>query len=188
MARYLRLTYVSRATFPPVREGAGFHPEVGRILLQSRRNNGRSRLVGGLYFSDGCFFQVLEGSQDAVEALYARLQHDPRHQDLKVLDRRDIPEPAFREWAMKHVPDAPEVRALMARHGRTGFEPYSFEPHLVEAMVGLLLGHPDSGQPMEPVAAETTLASTPRQLATAWALVASGLLVSAAIAGWVLLR
>jgi hypothetical protein len=146
MPRYLRLTYVSRATFPPVRDGAGFHPEVGRILLQSRRNNGRDRLVGGLHFADGCFFQVLEGRQDQVEALYARLQHDPRHRDLKVLDRREIPEPAFTGWAMKHVPDAPEVRALMTRHGRTGFEPYSFEPALVDAMVDLLLGHADSGQ------------------------------------------
>lgn len=149
MPRYLRLTYVSRATFPPVRDGAGFHPEVGRILLQSRRNNGRNRLVGGLYFADGCFFQVLEGRQDQVEALYARLQDDPRHQDLKVLDRREIPQPAFRGWAMKHVPDAPEVRVLMARHGRIGFEPYSFEPALVEAMVALLLGNADSGQPRE---------------------------------------
>jgi hypothetical protein len=145
MPRYLRLTYASRATFPPVRDGAGFHPEVGRILLQSRRNNGRNRLVGGLYFSDGCFFQVLEGRQDQVEALYARLQLDPRHRDVKVLDRREIPEPAFTGWAMKHVPDAPDVRALMIRHGRSGFEPYSFEPALVDAMVDLLLGHADSG-------------------------------------------
>jgi hypothetical protein len=188
MSRYVRLTYVSRATFPPVREGAGFHPEVGRILLQSRRNNARSRLVGGLYFADGCFFQVLEGAQDAVESLYARLQHDPRHGDLKVLDRRGIPEPAFREWAMKHVPDAPEVRALMARHGRTGFEPYTFDPALVEAMVGLLLGQADSGQPMEPVPAGQDRAATPQQSTARWVFGASGLLMSAAILGWVLMR
>jgi hypothetical protein len=188
MSRYVRLTYVSRATFPPVREGAGFHPEVGRILLQSRRNNARSRLVGGLYFADGCFFQVLEGAQDAVEALYARLQHDPRHGDLKVLDRRGIPEPAFREWAMKHVPDAPEVRALMARHGRTGFEPYSFDPALVEAMVGLLLGQADSGQPVPSIDTKDLRATASRQTIQSWMFGASGLLVSAAILGWVLMR
>lgn len=147
MSRFLRLTYVSRATFPLVRDGAGIHPEVSRVLLQSRRNNGRNRLVGGLYFSDGCFFQVLEGRTEDVEALYERLHQDPRHGDLKVLDRREIAEPAFSGWAMKHVPDAPEVRNLMARHGRTGFEPYSFEPALVEAMVALLLGSADAGQP-----------------------------------------
>lgn len=154
MSRFLRLTYVSRATFPPVREGAAFHPEVGRILVQSRRNNAQRRLAGGLYFADGCFFQVLEGRREDVEALYQRLQDDPRHQDLKVLDRREIPAPSFDGWAMKHVPDAPEVKALMARHGRVGFEPYSFPPALVEQMVELLVRTPvrrASDEPASPV-------------------------------------
>lgn len=144
MSRYLRLTYASRATFPPVPDGVGFHPEVGRILVQSRRNNQRQRLVGGLYFADGCFFQVLEGRREDVEALYARLEQDPRHQELQVLERREIPAPAFRGWAMKHVPDAPEVKSLMARHGRVGFDPYGFPPALVTQMVDLLLGAPGS--------------------------------------------
>lgn len=188
MPRYIRLTYVSRATFPPVRDGAGFHPEVGRILLQSRRNNGRNRLVGGLYFADGCFFQVLEGRHDQVEALYTRLQDDPRHRDLEVLDRRDIPRPAFQGWAMKHVPDAPEVRALMARHGRIGFEPYSFEPALVDAMVALLLGNADSGQPRE--LPERTDAAAPRLKAANGTMLvgAVGLLIAAAVLAAVLLR
>lgn len=188
MPRYIRLTYVSRATFPPVRDGAGFHPEVGRILLQSRRNNGRNRLVGGLYFADGCFFQVLEGRQDQVEALYTRLQDDPRHQDLKVLDRRDIPRPAFQGWAMKHVPDAPEVRALMARHGRIGFEPYSFEPALVDAMVALLLGNADSGQPREQLDRAEAAGSRSRYANGMMLLGATGLLVAAAALAVVLLR
>ncbi|MDX5444806.1 MAG: BLUF domain-containing protein [Zoogloeaceae bacterium] len=145
MPRHVRLVYASRANFPQIRNGAGIHPEVARILIQSRRNNARRRVVGGLYFADGCFFQCLEGPAEVVEALYQKLHHDPRHRDLKVLDRREIPAPSFREWNMKHVPDAPEVRELLARHGRTGFEPYSFSPELVESMVALLLGRPDVG-------------------------------------------
>lgn len=188
MPRYQRLTYVSRATFPPVRDGAGFHPEVGRILVQSRRNNARQRLVGGLYFADGCFFQVLEGRQEDVEALYAKLQDDPRHRDLQVLDRREIPEPEFRGWAMKHVPDAPEVRALMGRHGRIGFEPYSFSPELAEAMVALLLGTPDSGQPAAPIRGEEARNAASRRREAVMLLGAAGLLVSAAALAIVLFR
>ena len=145
MPRHVRIVYASRATFPAIRNGAGIHPEIARILIQSRRNNARRRVVGGLYFADGCFFQCLEGPADVVETLYQKLHSDPRHRDLKVLDRREIAAPRFREWAMKHVPDAPEVRDLLARHGRTGFEPYSFGPGLVEGMVELLLGRPDIG-------------------------------------------
>lgn len=145
MPHHLRLVYASRATFAPVRHGAGIHPEVARILIQSRRNNARRRVVGGLYYADGCFFQCLEGPAEVVETLYQKLHSDPRHRDLKVLDRREIAAPSFQAWSMKHVPDAPEVRELLARHGRTGFEPYSFSAELVEDMVGLLLGRPDSG-------------------------------------------
>ena len=56
MPRHLRLVYASRATFPPIRDGAGIHPEVARILVQSRRNNARQRLYGGLYYADGSSF------------------------------------------------------------------------------------------------------------------------------------
>ncbi|WP_374473443.1 BLUF domain-containing protein [Arenimonas sp.] len=188
MPRYLRLTYVSRATFPPVRDGAAFHPEVGRILVQSRRNNARQRLVGGLYFADGCFFQVLEGPAEDVEALYAKLQQDPRHEDLQVLERREIPEPEFRGWTMKHVPDAPEVRSLMARHGRIGFEPYSFSPELVQSMVALLLGTPDSGQPAAPIRGEAERDAASRRTEVSMLLGAAGLLVSAAALAIVLFR
>lgn len=149
MSRILRLTYASRSTFPSVRDGAALPPEVGSILVQSRRNNARRRLVGGLYFADGCFFQVLEGRPEDVEALYARLQDDPRHRDLRVLDRREIEAPAFGAWAMKHVPDAPEVKSLMARHGRIGFDPYTFPPALVDQMTDLLLGVAGRPEPRE---------------------------------------
>lgn len=144
MARYIRLVYASRATFPPIREGAGIHPEVARILVQSRRNNQRRRVVGGLYYADGSFFQCIEGRAQDVDALYDTICEDPRHRDLLVLYRREIPAPAFGDWAMKHVPHAPEVCQLLARHTRIGFEPHSFPPELVDAMVELLRDRPDS--------------------------------------------
>ena len=74
MARHLRIVYASRSTFPPIRDGAGIHPEVARILVQSRRNNARHRIYGGLYFADGSFFQCLEGREAEVQALYERLE------------------------------------------------------------------------------------------------------------------
>lgn len=189
MASFIRLVYVSRATFAPASDHSGIHPEVGRILIQSRRNNTRERLVGGLYYADGCFFQVLEGAADAVEALYQRLHDDPRHSDLKILSREDIAEPQFRGWAMKHVPNAPEVRDLMARHGRTGFDPYSFPPVLASAMVNLLLG---ISEPLERavVAATTESGSVPRPagVGLAMALGACSLLVSVIALAVALLR
>lgn len=144
MPSLLRLTYASRARFDDVNGSAGIHPEVARILIQSRRNNPRHGLVGALYFGDGCFFQCLEGPAAEVEALYQRLHDDPRHHDLKVLAREDIARRSFSSWAMKLVPNASEVRRLMARHGRATFDPYSFDASLLAAMTRLLVDGPDA--------------------------------------------
>lgn len=183
MSRHLRLVYASRSTFAPIRDGAGIHPEVARILVQSRRNNARQRIVGGLYFADGSFFQCLEGREAEVQALYDRLAADPRHRDVRLLDRREIDAPAFGEWAMKHVPNAPEVQQLLARHGRTGFDPHSFPPALVDAMVGLLLERPDVAPPGEPVPG---LEPAARRMFFMRIAVATGLVaaVGAAAANW----
>ena len=150
MAQLLRLTYVSRATFPVDRFSSGIPREVARILVQSRRNNPRQHLVGALYFGDGCFFQCLEGPQEAVETLYQRLHGDPRHGELRVLSREFVASPSFSTWAMKLVPNAQEVQALMTRHGRTTFDPYSFDESLRVAMVQLLLRGADANLPPVP--------------------------------------
>lgn len=144
MPALLRLTYASRACFDDVHGSAGIHPEVARILIQSRRNNPRRGLVGALYFGDGCFFQVLEGPAAEVEALYQRLQQDPRHRDLQVLGREVVPRRSFAGWAMKLVPNAAEVRRLTARHGRATFDPYSFDAGLLAEMTRLLVQGPDA--------------------------------------------
>ena len=142
--QFLRLVYASRATFTTMPAQAGIDPEVARILMQSRRNNPRDGLVGALHYADGCFFQALEGTPEAVDALYARLHKDPRHHALKVISRQVVRAPTFSGWAMKYVPNASEVAALLARHGHTRFDPYTFDAALTQGMVDLLLHGPDA--------------------------------------------
>lgn len=184
MPRYIRLVYASRATFPPIRDGAGIHPEVARILVQSRRNNQRRKVVGGLYYADGSFFQCIEGRAEDVDALYDTIAEDRRHRDLLVLSRREIPAPAFGEWAMKHVPHAPEVRQLLARHVRNGFEPHSFPPELVDAMVELLREKPDSKQVLDE---DQSLERAARRTLVARLVAATGLAAAAAVVAAVFL-
>ena len=136
----VRLVYASRANL-----AAGLNADVARILMQSRRNNPPRGLVGALYFSDGCFFQCLEGPAAEVDALYARLGLDDRHRDLMVLSRERIAQPSFASWSMKFVPNARVVGQLLARHGLAGFDPYRFTPALLRDMVALLLSGSDAG-------------------------------------------
>jgi hypothetical protein len=138
MSDLQRMVYASRATFAPSRQGSGIELEVARILMQSRRNNPRSGLVGALYYGNGCFFQCLEGEAAAIDELCARIAMDPRHRDMQVLGRHPIGARSFSVWAMKYVPNASAVQALMTRHGRKEFDPYSFDEALIAAMLDLL--------------------------------------------------
>ncbi|ADC72402.1 BLUF domain protein [Thioalkalivibrio sp. K90mix] len=154
----LQLVYVSRAAFAPHAHAAqGIEPEVGRILLQSRQNNPRARIVGALYYGDGHFFQCLEGEPEAVYATLERIRRDPRHEEITVLRERELERPGFGEWSMKYVPAAGEVRALLQQFGQRRFDPFGFDDQQIEAMLDLLR----SGRDSELEAAPATSGSTP---------------------------
>ncbi|HEX5305759.1 MAG TPA: BLUF domain-containing protein [Dyella sp.] len=146
-----QLVYASRATFQASDNGGGVEPEVARILMQSRRNNPRRGLVGALYYGDGCFFQCLEGPQGEIDKLYEELMKDPRHRDLTVLRRQFIASTSFAGWSMKYVPAASDVQTLLAMHGKSRFDPYSFDNELLDAMVTLL--HHRSSEGLNPMPA-----------------------------------
>lgn len=179
----LRLVYASRSSLPPAETTTGIHPEIARILMQSRRNNPRKGLVGALYCSDGFFFQCLEGAASEVEALYQRLHGDPRHRDMKVLARQSVDALSFAGWTMKYVPNATEVRAVLARHGRQNFDPYAFDPATIDAMVKLLLNGPDVVLPEKSAGAPPPWTLDTVASRTRWALgIGSAALVTALLA------
>ncbi|WP_111656006.1 BLUF domain-containing protein [Isoalcanivorax indicus] len=148
MTDLIQITYISRATFEPGPRENGVEPHVGRILMSSRRNNPRRRLVGVLYYGDGCFFQCIEGERAAVQALFSRISDDPRHTDIRVLRVRDIDVRSFNDWSMKYVPAAREVLQQLRAFGQTRFDPYSFNDEQIEKMVDLLRtsADPTTGQ------------------------------------------
>jgi hypothetical protein len=169
MNEIVELVYASRAAFTPV-GGGGVEPEVSRILSQSRRNNPRHNVGGVLCYSDGHFFQCLEGAANDVEAVYRRIATDPRHQDLKLLSRRPVGERRFKSWSMKYLAVNDGIRRLLQNSGLKGFDPYSFGDDMIRRLVALLHEgtDPTAVADPQPAALETrsTAAATPR-LATA---------------------
>ena len=93
-ASIAQLVYASSATEPYAPD------ELARILQESRRNNAAAGVTGVLLYSGGNVMQVLEGSQDAVEATYDRICEDPRHRAVSVLYRGQADERSFPDWAM----------------------------------------------------------------------------------------
>lgn len=74
--------------------------ELDRLLEASRRNNHALGLTGLLLYRDGDFMQILEGEEDAVRRVYARVLADPRHQHVVMLDESPIIKRSFGEWSM----------------------------------------------------------------------------------------
>jgi hypothetical protein len=89
-----RLIYASRRS-------AGV--DVPALVAQAARHNEAAGLTGALATLDDDFFQYLEGTPQSVEALLRKLLVDPRHSDLKVLERRAIPRRLFGQWRMAHL-------------------------------------------------------------------------------------
>jgi hypothetical protein len=136
----LRLVYVSRATFKPfnMELGKGLDGHVIKILNQSRRNNQKRNLVGALYYGNGCFFQCLEGEKSDIDTLYAILEQDPRHKDLKILSSNPIEERAFHSWEMKYATIDQEVRVLLRKYKFSKFDPYHFNQQMIDELVAML--------------------------------------------------
>ncbi|MES3024112.1 MAG: BLUF domain-containing protein [Pseudomonadota bacterium] len=138
MGKLVQIIYISRSTSAPGRPENGLDPVVARILAKSRSNNRKNGLVGVLYFGDGCFFQCLEGEEGTIDTLYAKLEQDPRHKDLKIISRKSIAAPSFKDWSMKYVPVEQAMIRLMQSKGITGFDPYRFDDDTTHGVIELL--------------------------------------------------
>jgi len=97
-APVVSVSYVSTETDP-------FDDErLAALLAQSRRSNHEHDLTGMLLHRRGRFFQVLEGPQDAVDALIAKIREDARHHDIRILLRENLDDRRFDEWTMGYEP------------------------------------------------------------------------------------
>lgn len=74
------------------------------ILVSARRNNARDGITGALVCRHDIYLQLLEGEAALVEAAYARILLDDRHQDAVRLWSASGGERLFPAWAMRDDP------------------------------------------------------------------------------------
>jgi hypothetical protein len=160
MKNLIQIIYISRSTFVPADNSVGIEPNVARILHKSRSNNVKNGLVGVLYFGNGCFFQCLEGEETAVDALYQKLEADPRHKDVRLISKKRIAAKSFGNWAMKYVPIDQAMQKLLLDNGYANFDPYFFDQDMTQKVIELLMNIND---PESAAAAQSTHAISTTQ-------------------------
>lgn len=76
------------------------HQELLMLLKQAREQNLKRKTTGILIYMEGCFFQILEGERNSLEALYVKIASDKRHHHvIKLLESR-IDKRNFAGWNM----------------------------------------------------------------------------------------
>lgn len=74
-----------------------------RLLETAREHNSRVGVTGLLLHREDSFVQVLEGEEEAVRGVYAKIQRDRRHERVKILFEGPIESREFSDWRMGFV-------------------------------------------------------------------------------------
>ena len=86
--------------------------ELLELLQVARQRNLPLKVTGMLLYGGGVFLQVLEGPAASVDMLYKKLERDPRHHSLFLLEREPVSERSFPDWSMgfHHLTPQEETR------------------------------------------------------------------------------
>jgi hypothetical protein len=71
------------------------------LLRKARETNRENDVTGILFYCEGAFLQLLEGSPEKVESTFERIRKDPRHDAITVLiDDKQAAARLFPDWQM----------------------------------------------------------------------------------------
>lgn len=97
-------------------------PELGDLFSAARSHNKKNGITGALLLFGDTSVQTLDGDEEKVQALLARIQADPRHESIEVLDTSLVADRVFARWVMAKSPSTirPTSRASRTWRASTG--------------------------------------------------------------------
>lgn len=90
----IQTTYISTPTHPMSTE------DLMQILNSSRIHNIQLGVSGMLLYTGSEFIQILEGEENVIEPLLAKIKQDPRHRDIRVVEKKKISVREYADWTM----------------------------------------------------------------------------------------
>lgn len=109
MAALLRLAYFSASRLTS-------QWDIVCLVEQSRLHNARSGITGLLLHEDGAFLQFVEGERPAVETLYRKILHDPRHSYVTQICNQEADSRLFGEWPLAFLGRVEYAQANQSPH------------------------------------------------------------------------
>ena len=102
-----------------------------QIMNQALKNNDLLEITGVLCFGDGYFLQVLEGERDHVNQVLRKIYRDTRHDDLCLIEAKDVDTRMFEHWQMKLVMLSEHPNQEIQKFYRKHLESKRFDPRLI---------------------------------------------------------
>lgn len=124
-----RMIYISTAVGPITTA------VTGTILRSAQEHNAANGITGVLCQGQGVYLQVLEGERSQVDALYARILQDKRHQNIVLRQQEDIQRRRYGHWAMAHI----DLTHLTHADAQPAFDPYAATSEQVMATMDELI-------------------------------------------------
>ena len=81
--------------------GAMIPTGLSQIVRSAQKSNVASNITGVLSYRSGHYFQVLEGEDDEVDSLFAKIKSDQRHEQVEIILDTTIYKRNFPQWGMK---------------------------------------------------------------------------------------
>nr|BAD20737.1 putative beta subunit of photoactivated adenylyl cyclase [Eutreptia viridis] len=150
-----RLMYLSKSTEPEL-VNTQYLAEMAHIATLRNQCIGVS---GFLMYSHPFFFQVIEGTDEDLDFLFAKIGIDPRHERCIVLANGPCTGRLYGDWHMKDshidsITSHPAMKTILYQIARSFSSMWSYLPK--SAGNTLLLGKDPAAQPPEPMSVVVT--------------------------------
>lgn len=76
---------------------------LGELFSVARSQNKKRSVTGALLVADDHFVQVLEGDEQVVRDLFDHIAHDPRHENVQIVETGVVSDRVFARWSMAEV-------------------------------------------------------------------------------------
>lgn len=105
-----------------------YDEEIQEALHFSKNWNNDNSITGILLYSQGNFFQVLEGDQEKLKKLFQRIKDDERHYDIITIFEKEVEAQKFDEYDAGFI-------SLDSRYDSRDFERYLTQIHKLNPQI-----------------------------------------------------
>lgn len=117
--------------------------DIREILIKSRQYNAQAGICGVLYYAKGFYFQCLQGDIELVNCLFNKISSDDRHNEVKIIQKKNINELCFNEWSMKYVQEDTALNQFFIDNQIGSFNPLILSNELIDELLTVILVAPE---------------------------------------------